>query len=38
MSNATKNFFASKKELSEVKDALLECYLTPYITRLNFEF
>lgn len=34
MQKDTKNFFVRKKEWSEVKDALLECYLTPYITKI----
>ena len=34
MKKDTKDFFVSKKEWSEVKDALLECYLTPYITKI----
>lgn len=34
MKKDTANFFVSKKEWSEVKDALLECYLKPYITKI----
>ena len=34
MKKDTADFFVSKKEWSEVKDALLECYLTPYITKI----
>lgn len=34
MKKDTTDFFVSKKEWSEVKDALLECYLKPYITKI----
>jgi hypothetical protein len=33
MQKNTKDFFVKKKEWSEVKDALLECYLKPYFTK-----
>lgn len=34
MQKNTKDFFVKKKEWSEVKDALLECYLKPYFTKI----
>lgn len=34
MQKDTKDFFVKKKEWSEVKDALLECYLKPYFTKI----
>lgn len=30
----TKNFFVKKKEWSEIKDELLACYLTPYLSKI----
>lgn len=30
----TKNFFVEKKEWSEIKDELLACYLTPYLSKI----